>query len=313
MSRYVVHRLLFAIPVLLGATFIAFCLVVIAPGDPARLMAGRDSSPEDVERIRRQMGLDKPFYVQYVRFLSRLGQGDLGRSMRLPTSVGEEIRVRFVATLELAAAAMLVATTIGVGLGVISAVRRYSWIDDCVMIVAVAGISIPSFWLGLLLILFFSLYLGWLPPSGRAGGLATFDGLRSLALPVMTLAVAPVAYVTRLTRSAMLEILGQDYMRTARAKGSPERTVLLKHGLRNAALPVLTFVGMEFGYLLGGIVVVETVFSWPGLGRATAMAVFARDYPLVQGAVLTLATIFILINLTVDVLYATLDPRIRYE
>lgn len=312
MRRYILQRLLLTVPTLLGATLIAFALVVAAPGDPAQLLAGRDSVPADVEAIRDQMGLNKPFHVQYVRFLSRLMRGDLGRSMRLPTSVGEEIRVRFPATLELAALAILLATGVGVVLGIVSAVRRYSWVDDWAMIIAVAGISIPSFWLGLLFILLFSLYLGWVPPSGRAGGITTLDGVRSLALPVMTLAVAPIAYVTRLTRSAMLEIIAQDFMRTARAKGASERRVILNHGLRNAALSVLTFVGMEFGYLLGGIVVVETVFSWPGLGRATAMAVFARDYPLIQGAVLTLAVVFVLINLAVDLLYASLDPRIRY-
>lgn len=312
MISYLVRRILASIPILFGATFIAFVAVLAIPGDPARVIAGSDATPQDIERIRTQLGLNEPIHTQYWKFLTRLSRGDLGRSTRLPRPVATEIGSRLPATLELAAVTIVFATVIGVLLGIVSALKRNSLVDDAAMLVALTGMSIPAFWLGLLLILLFSVQLGWLPPSGRAGPIWTLEGMRSVVLPVLTLSVTPIAYITRLTRSAMLETLTQDYVRTAHSKGLAQLRVLLKHALRNAALPIITFVGMEFGYLLGGIVVVETVFSWPGLGRAVATAVFARDFPLIQGIVLVLAGVFIVVNLVVDIAYGLLDPRIQY-
>ncbi len=306
MWRYVVWRLLLTLPTLLGAVTFVFLMVRLLPGDPAVAIAGVQATPEFVEQVRREFGLDQPLPVQYITFLGRLLQGDLGISTRTRQPVWEELWARFPHTLELALAALVVAALIGIPAGIISAVRPYSLFDNFSMLVALFGVSIPVFWLGLMLMLLFSVQLGWLPATGRGT-------LAHLVLPAVTLGTASAALIARMTRSSMLEVLTQDYVQTARAKGVPERVVILRHALKNAFIPVVTVLGLQLGTLLSGAVLTETVFAWPGVGRLVVESILARDYPVVQGVVLLLATTFVILNLIVDLVYAWLDPRIRYE
>ncbi len=334
MVRYLFRRLALTIPILLGVSCLVFFMLHSAGGDPAQLVLGARADPESLAALRAEMGLDRPLIVQYGAFLAGAVRGDFGRSYRSNTPVINEIAARFPATVELAVAAMAIAVVAGVIFGAVAAVRRHSALDYISSTVVLFGVSIPTFWLGIILIIIFGLWLRWLPISGRinprlgADPSMPFltisallngnwpvakDAILHLILPALTLAAWPAAIVARMTRASLIESLGQDYARTARGKGLREGTVVAIHAARNAVLPVLTVVGLEFGTLLGGAVVTETVFSWPGLGQLTVNAIGARDYQMVQGVVLLLATIFVLLNLLVDVLYAVLDPRIRYE
>lgn len=306
MARYVVKRLLYVVPIMLAVSIIVFGMLHVAPGDPALTMAGEDAAQEDVEAIRAKLGLDKPLYVQYGIWLIQVLQGDLGRSIVTRRPVTTEIRIRVRPTAELATAAMVLATLFGMVIGVVSATRRYSLLDHTSMVVVLLGVSTPIFWLGLMLIFLFSVRLRWFP----TGGAGSF---RSLVLPAFTLSAASAAIIARMTRSSMLEVIGQDYVRTARAKGLIERTVLLRHALKNALIPVVTVIGLRFGYLLGGAVVTETVFTRPGLGRLLIDSIKFRDFPMVQGIIMVLAASFVIVNLLVDLVYVYLDPRIRYE
>lgn len=306
------QRLLAAVPVLLGVSILVFLMIHLIPGDPARQIAGMDARPEEVERIRDELGLNDPLPVQYVRYLGDLLKGDFGRSLHSRRPVIEDVKERFPVTLQLAVASTLVATLIGVTAGVISAVYKYKLVDHLVMIGALMGISMPVFVIGLLGMWLFALHLRWLPSGGVGGPWYTWDGLKYMILPALTLAGTSIGIIARLTRSSMLEALRQDYVKTARAKGLSELAVVVKHALRNSLLPVVTYLGLEFGFLLGGAVVTETIFSLPGLGRYLLSAISARDYPIIQACILLGALFFVLVNLVVDVLYSFLDPRIRY-
>jgi peptide/nickel transport system permease protein len=305
MTTYLLRRLLLTVPVLLGVTFIVFAMVRLTPGDPAQVIAGEQATRETVEAVRRSLGLDQPILVQYVRFVGDLVRGDMGRSTRSQRPVLQELADRFPSTVELTLAGMLVASVIGLGAGVVSATRRNRWPDTLSMVLALGGVSMPVFWLGLMLILLFSVKLGWLPPVGRGS-------LTQLILPAITLGAASAAILARMTRSSLMEVLGQDWVMTARAKGLAERFVIYKHALKNAMIPVVTVMGLQFGTLLSGAVLTETVFAWPGIGRLIVESILARDYPVVQGAVLLTALSFVFVNLVVDLLYSVLDPRIRY-
>ncbi len=313
MWRYVLRKLLGAVPVLLGATLLAFLILRLSPGDPARLVAGEQASEDDVKIIRHTLGLDQPFAVQYARFVGSLLRGDFGRSIRTGRPVREEIGSRFPYTFELALTSLVLSISIGVAAGVAAAVRPNSVYDYGATLGALAGISTPTFWLGLLLMLAFSYYLGWLPASGRGGPLWTLAGIRSMAMPAVALGAPSAAIIARLTRSSLLEVLRQDYIRTARAKGLIHRIVIARHALRNALIPVVTVAGLRLGGLLGGAVITEQVFAWPGIGALIVTAIATRDYPIVQGAMLTTALVFVTVNLAVDLLYALIDPRIRYQ
>ena len=316
MRRYVVRRLLLLVPVLLGVSVIIFMVLHLSPGDPAEIMLGSQATQADLERLRAELGLTQPLYVQYVHWLGLVVRGDLGRSIWMKRPVLGEVLGRFKATLILTGAGLLLSTVIGLALGIASAVRPNSLLDRLSAVASLFGASMPVFWLGIVLMVIFALWLGWLPASGMFapyGGGDLRDLLVHLALPAVTLAAASVTIIARLTRSTMLETLGQDYIRTARAKGVVERAVVLRHGLKNALIPIVTVVGVQAGYLLGGAVLTETVFAWPGVGTLMVQGILARDFPLVQGCVLVVALSFVLINLVVDLLYAWLDPRIRYE
>ncbi len=316
MRRYVVRRLLLLVPVLLGVSVIIFMVLHLAPGDPAEIMLGSQATQADLERLRAELGLTEPLYVQYVHWLGLVARGDLGRSIWMKRPVLNEVLGRFKATLVLTGAALVLSTAGGVALGIASATRPNSLLDRLSAMASLFGASMPVFWLGIVLMVIFALWLGWVPASGMFapyGGGDLRDLLVHLALPAVTLAAASVTIIARLTRSTMLETLGQDYIRTARAKGVVERAVVLRHGLKNALIPIVTVVGVQAGYLLGGAVLTETVFAWPGVGTLMVQGILARDFPLVQGCVLVVALSFVLINLVVDLLYAWLDPRIRYE
>jgi peptide/nickel transport system permease protein len=315
-KRYVVQRLLLAVPVLIGVSIVVFMVLHLSPGDPAEIMLGSAATREDLTKLRADLGLDEPLPVQYVRWIGHVARGDLGRSIWMRRPVLPDVLERFRATLVLTGAALLISTIGGVTLGVLSATRPHSWLDRLSGVAALFGASMPVFWLGIVLMVIFSLQLGWLPASGMwasYGGGGVADLLAHLVLPAVTLAAASVTIIARLTRSTMLEVLGQDYIRTARAKGVVERLVVARHGLRNALIPIVTVVGVQAGYLLGGAVLTETVFAWPGVGTLMVQGILARDFPLVQGCVLVIALGFVVINLAVDVLYAWIDPRIRYE
>jgi peptide/nickel transport system permease protein len=311
--QYVVRRLLVTFPVLLGVSILAFAIMHVVPGDPVRLMAGPDAPEDVVQRMRAELGLERPLPLQYWSFLTRALQGDLGRSLRSRAPVVDEIVARFPATLELTTVSMLIAVLIGIPLGLVSAVRRATWVDYTAMGVSLSTLSMPIFWFAIVAIWIFSLHLGWFPVSGRGGALWEWNGLRHIVLPAVTLATTSVAIISRLTRSGMLEVLGREFIVTARAKGVAEPLVVGKHALKNALIPVVTVVGLQYGFLLGGAVVTETIFAWPGVGRLAITSILQRDYPVVQGCVLLVAVLFVLINLAVDLLYAWLDPRIRYD
>ncbi len=306
MKRYLFQRLLLFLPTLLGAVTLVFALIHMVPGDPVEAMLGETARPVDKETLRRELGLDQPLSRQYLHFLAGLAQGDLGRSLYRQSAVMELISKRLPATLELSLAALGVAIALAFFLGIIAAARRDSWVDRLSMLFSMLGLAMPNFWLGPLLMILFSIELGWLPVSGRGGP-------AHLILPALTLGMAMAAILTRMVRSGLLETIHEDYIRTARAKGLSERTVWLKHALRNSLLSVITVIGLQFGSLLAGSIITESIFSWPGLGRLTIEAIQTRDYPLVQGCVLAIAVSYLLVNLMTDLLYRLVDPRIRYD
>ncbi len=303
MSEYAIRRVAFSLTAMLGVITIVFVLLHVS-GDPATLLVTQDATRQDMERIRQAYGLDRPLAVQYGRFIARVARGDLGYSYRQGVPVTELIAGHIGATFELALASLAVAIVLGVAFGTVAAVRRGSSIDAAAMAVALLGTSMPSFWLGLLLIIVFGVKLGWLPVSG-------YGGLDHLILPAFVLGGFYAAQVSRLTRTSLLEVLAQDYIRTGRAKGLRGRVVLFKHALRNAALPILTVLGLSFGQMLGGAIVVESIFAWPGMGRLAVQAVLGRDFPVVQGAAIIGAAVFLTVNLTVDLVYGWVDPRLR--
>ena len=307
MLTYLVRRFLVAIPTVFGVATVIFFLRALLPGDPAIIIAGPQATPEAIANIRRQLGLDKPIWQQYLSFLGGLLHGDLGISTRTGAPVLQEIFTRAPYTAELALASLALAVLVGVAAGVAAATRRSTPTDLGISSSAVFGVSMPVYWLGLMLIIVFAVRLRVLPAAG------TDQGLLSLVLPTITLALFSMGLVARQTRSAMLEVLGLDFVRTARAKGAGRRTVLLRHALRNALLPIVTTIGLQFGILLGGAVLTENVFAWPGVGRLLVDSIGSRDYPVVQGVVLLLSVAFITINLVTDVVYAYVDPRIRYS
>ena len=306
MLTYLARRLLAVIPVLFGVTLAVFSMLFLVPGDPVKMMLAEFvTTPAQIEQMRAQLHLDEPILKQYGRFVGNALRGDLGTSIRSRRAVATEIGENVGSTAQLALASMAVAIAIGVPLGLMAALLRNSWLDAGSMVVALLGVSMPSFWLGLLLIFTFSLHLGWFPATG--GG-----DLWHLVLPSVTLGMIASAIIARLTRSSMLEVLGQDYVRTARAKGLGGCAVIVRHALRNALIPVVTVFGLQFGNLLAGAVIVETVFSRPGLGRLIVGGILAKDFPLVQGTVLFVATAYVMINVLVDITYAFVDPRIRF-
>lgn len=293
------------VPVLLGVTFIVFSLLYITPGDPAEMLLGQDATPESVRQLRGELGLDRPFLVRFFKYVEGIVlRGDFGTSYRNNQPVVKMIMLRFPNTLLLAVASAVLAVFLGLLLGVVSAIKQYSLFDNIAMALALVGISMPNFWQGLLLMLLFSLRLGWLPVSG-------FTTWRHLILPALTVGTDSAAIIARMTRSSLLEVIRQDYIDTARAKGQKERVVILRHGLRNAMIPIITSIGLQFGGMLGGAVVTESVFSIPGLGKYMVDAIKVRDYPAVQGCVLFVAITFSIVNLIVDILYAAMDPRIK--
>ena len=306
MLTFVIRRLLLAVPVLLGVVFVVMLTVQLIPGDAVQLMLGEHATKEAVAKLRDYLGLDKPLAVRYVEYVGRLAQGDLGRSIQQNRPVVDELADAWPATLQLTIAALLIAASVGVSAGVVSAVWPNSAFDAVARLGSLFGLSMPVFWTGLVLIVVFALWLPWLP----VGGVGT---PAHLVLPAITLALPSVAMVARMTRSSVLEVLREDYVRTARAKGVAERLVVSKHALRNAAIPVLTLLGLQAGQLMGVAVLTETVFAWPGLGRLMVKAIFARDYVLLQGAVLVFALAFVVINLAVDLAYGALDPRISRQ
>jgi peptide/nickel transport system permease protein len=314
--RYLTRRILSLVPVLAGVSVVVFLVLHLSPGDPAEVMLGSQATQEDLARLRAQLGLDEPLPVQYFRWLGHVLQGDLGRSIWTKRPVLREVLDRFRATLLLTASGLALSTVGGIALGIASATRRNSFLDRVSAGVSLFGASMPVFWLGIVLMVIFALWLGWLPASGMSapyGGGGIRDVLAHLVLPAVTLGAASTAIVARLTRSSMLDVLGQDYVRTARSKGLIERAVVVRHGFSNALMPIVTVVGIQAGYLLGGAVLTETVFAWPGVGTLMVQGILARDFPLVQGCVLVVALSFAVINLAVDLLYVYLDPRIRYE
>lgn len=295
------------IPILLGVATIVFILMFVVPGDPARMLMGQHGDEATLAAIRHEMGLDQPVYVQYAKYIGRLARGDLGVSYRQKRPVARIIAERFPATLKLAVVSMIIAVVFGVAAGIIAAYFRNGVLDWLVMIVSLTGISMPVFWLGMMLILLFASGLGWLP----VGGYGRSGDFRHIFLPAISLAAISTGYIARMMRSSLLEVIGKDFIRTARAKGLREIVVVLRHALRNALIPVVTIIGVNFASLLGGAVATETVFAWPGLGRAVVDAIRIRDLPMVEGCVIFLAAIFVIANLVVDISYAWLDPRIR--
>jgi peptide/nickel transport system permease protein len=334
MKWYIIKRLLQIIPVVLGVTLIAFALIHLAPGDPVITMLGQHATQHEIDEARAKFGLDQPVYIQYFIWLSDVLHGDLGRSIISHEQVTIEIGSRFPNTIELAIAAMIFAILIGVIAGIVSATKQYSVADYSVMGVALFGISMPVFWLGIMLMMIFGVFLGWLPiggridlliPFNRITGFMVFDSIITgngaalisvlihLILPAIALGTIPMAIIARTTRSSMLEILRQDFIRTERAKGLSERKVIYKHAIRNAMVPVVTVIGLNFGLLLSGAILTETVFSWPGVGRLIVDSVYERDYPLVIGCILVFALVFVIVNLITDLLYTYIDPRIHYD
>jgi ABC-type dipeptide/oligopeptide/nickel transport system permease component len=315
MRRYLAQRAVSAAFVLIGISFVVFLALHLAPGDPAQILLGPMATPRDLSALRDQLGLDQPILIQYGRWVSRVALGDFGRSIMLHRPVLPEVWRRFHATLVLAAGALLLAFPAGIAVGVLSAARRGSPLDRASQMLAMVGISMPAFWVGLLLIIGFSVRLGWLPGTGMyapVGDGGFGDLLSHLILPAVTLSLVPLAIVSRVTRSNMLEAIAQDYVRTARAKGASEARAIGWHAFRNTLVSLVTVLGLEVGYLLAGAVYVETVFSWPGIGFMMVTAILTRDFPLVQGGVLLIAAMYVVINLTTDLLYACVDPRVRH-
>ncbi|MCR4711234.1 MAG: ABC transporter permease [Clostridia bacterium] len=304
MVKYIIKRLILLVPVIIGVSALVFFIMALAPGDPAITLLGTDAKPEAIEAIHKELGLDDPVIIQYGRYMKNLLRGDLGVSYTSKRPVFEEYMMRFPNTFKLTVFSLLVAVGISIPIGIISAVKQYSLIDNVGMVAALAGLSIPNFWLGLLLILLFALHLGWLPSGG-----ATAPG--SVILPAITIGTGLSAAITRLTRSSMLEVVRQDYIRTARAKGVSSRKVITRHALRNALIPIVTIVCMEFGVTLAGAATTEVVFSWPGVGRLTIDAINRKDRPLAIGCLIMTAIMISICNMIMDILYAIVDPRIR--
>ena len=334
MARYILRRLILLFPILFGVSLAVFLVMHLFTVDPAEIILGQHATPDQVAIVREELGLNKPIYVQFWDYISRAVRGDLGQSVITKTSITEELMKRFPATAELAVSAICIASVLGISLGVVSAVRQNSLFDYGAMIAALLGVSMPIFWLGLMMIIIFSVTLGWLPASGRIAigfkpeditGLYLLDSLltgdkesfwnalKHLIMPALALGAYSTAIIARMTRATMLETIRQDYVRTARAKGLREQVVVVKHALRNALIPIVTVIGLQMGALLGGAVLTETVFSWPGIGSYIVDGIMVSDYPRVQGAVLLIGTIFVLVNLIVDVLYCYLDPRIQHN
>ncbi|MEK6545068.1 MAG: nickel ABC transporter permease [Nitrospinota bacterium] len=306
MKNYITKRLLLFFPVVIGVMTFVFFMIHLVPGDPVELMLGENAIDSDKERLRTALGIDRPIITQYFSFIINAFRGDLGRSIHSNMPVFTVIAERFPSTIELALCAIFVAVIISIPLGVISAYKQKSIFDNGSMVISLFGISMPSFWLGPILIIIFSIKLGWLPVSGRGG-------ISYIILPSITLGTALSAILTRMTRSSMLDCLKEEYVSTARAKGLSEKVVIIKHALANAMIPIITIVGLQSGALLSGAIITETIFSWPGIGRLTIQAINTRDYPLLQGCVLIIALSYVTVNLLTDILYAYFDPRIKYE
>ena len=334
MGQYAIKRFLTIVPVLIGVSLIVFSFTHLIPGDPAVAMLGERATPQRVAEVRTQLGLDKPLYTQYFIYVDKVLHGDLGASILRGDPVLRDLIRRFPATVELALSAILIAIAVGVPMGIISAVWRNSFFDGFSRLVALTGVSMPIFWLGLMLAWFFGVMLRWLPTGFRLGTDVTLvavtnfnildslltnnmaalrSSLRHLILPAVALSTIPMAVIARMTRASLLEVLSQDYIRTAESKGLPQQSVILRHAMRNALLPVMTVTGLQVGRLLAGAILTETIFSWPGIGLWIYESIQARDYPIVQGATLFIATIFVMVNLLTDVLYAAVDPRIKYD
>ena len=314
MTRYFIYRLLSAFPILAIVSLASFLFIFLVPGDPAAELAGPGATKDEVARIRSQLGLDTPIHAQMFGYYRRLFRGDLGRSILLNRSVTEAIIERAPVTLSLTGIALGISLTLAIILGVVAAVRQNTWVDQSAMTVALLGLSVPDFWVGLVMIYTFAVLLGWLPTGGYVElSKGLWPWLRSMTMPALALAITQLGLLARMTRATMLEVLNQDYVRTARAKGVPERTVIDKHALSNALIPMVTVMGLVVGILLGGAVVIEQVFALPGVGRLIIGAILRRDYPVIQGGLFLTATIFVFVNLAVDILYAFLDPRVRYE
>ena len=306
MSRFILRRLLLAIPTLFGVLVVAFLLLFVAPGDPVTAMIGERADSATIARLRSELRLDEPLYVRFGHYVGNVVQGDLGRSYITNRPISQDIRERFPKTLQLAAAAMLFAAFAGISLGILSARHPGGWADRLALGVAYLGISFPVYWVGLLFILLFAVALQWLPASG-------YGSPKFLVLPALALGMRSVAFLARVTRSAMLDSLSADYVRTARAKGLAQRTITMRHALRNAMIPIITVLGLDFGAYLTGSILTETIFSWPGLGRYVVNAISRRDLPAIQGAVLFLSGVFVLVNLLADIAYAKTDPRVAYS
>ncbi|WP_299299015.1 ABC transporter permease [uncultured Fretibacterium sp.] len=307
MLRYIVRRVLFLIPVLLGVAFCVFTLLYLTPGDPARMVLGDLATEDAVQEFRNREGLNDPFLVQFGNYVWKaVTKGDIGRSYITKRSVAQEVLAAFPATLKLSALAMLIAILVGLPCGILSAIKQYSLFDTVTMIFAMIGLSMPVFWLGLLLILLFSVHLRWLPSSG-------FGTFKAMILPAVSLSAQAISMVTRMTRSSMLEVIRADYIRTARAKGQRESVVIWVHALHNALIPVVTLCGLQFGHLLAGAILTESIFAIPGVGRLMVSSIMQRDYPMVQGGVLFIAIVFSIVNLLVDLVYAYIDPRIKAQ
>jgi peptide/nickel transport system permease protein len=314
MLRFVVRRLLIAIPVLLLVSLMSFAVIWLVPGDPASVFLDAGATPEQLAQVRHRLGLDEPFYLQMIAWYGRILHGDLGQSILLNRGVAAAIVERLPVTLSLTGLALVFATLMGVVAGLLAAMRHASWTDQSIMVLALVGLSVPEFWFGLMMIFAFAVRLHWFPAGDFVPLTQSFVGWwRSMAMPAFTLAAVQMGFIARMTRSAMLEVLGQDFIRTADSKGLPLSVVVVRHGLPNALVPILTVIGIVTGGLLGGAVVIEQVFSLPGVGRLVIGAVLSRDFPVIQGTLLFVAVIYLVINLVVDVLYAVVDPRVRLE
>jgi ABC-type dipeptide/oligopeptide/nickel transport system permease component len=306
MLSFILRRLLLSIPTLFGVLVVVFLLLYVAPGDPVQEMVGERADPETVARLRAELRLDDPLHTQFIHYTGGVLRGDLGRSYITRRPIRQDIAERFPKTLQLAGAAMLLASIVGITIGILSARVPGGWFDRISLGVAYLGISFPVYWVGLILILVFAVMLRWLPPSG-------YGGIEYLILPALALGSRSIAFLARVTRSAMLDVLGSDFVRTARAKGQSERLVITRHALRNALIPIITVLGLDFGYYLTGSILTETIFSWPGLGRYVVNAIARRDLPAIQGSVLFLSVVFVMVNLITDLAYAKADPRVAYK
>ncbi|MEZ4636604.1 MAG: ABC transporter permease [Caldilineaceae bacterium] len=334
MGQYIARRLISLIPVLIGVSIVVFSLIRLIPGDPVIIMLGERASVEDIERVREEMGFNRPIHEQYLEWMGHILRGDLGTSIINRTPVMDDLKIRLAATIEMIVAGMIIGVIVGISIGIISALKRNTWIDVVAMFGALLGVSMPIYWLALILIYAFAVNNQWFPPSARldvdinitrhtgymlvdtlmSGDMRNFgNALWHLFLPAVVLSTVIMPILARLTRASMLEVLQQDYIRTAQAKGLRSRIVIIRHALKNALLPIVTVLGLQLGGLLGGALLTETIFSWPGMGLWTYRAIQSRDYPIVQGAVLVSATIYVFVNLVVDISYAYLDPRIRYS